>query len=119
MSEELTKKEALLRCIEMWEFLAKHPRMGKERAIRELWPNLKEPPDADCWACEYDNQGDGVCTDCPIYRWREEAKKSSLYEKSPCIREHSPYKKWFQAKKLKDKTKYALQIAELAKESLK
>lgn len=58
-----------------------------------------------CWLCDADSLFEDDCSYCPI-KWG-----TGLY--NSCDIEGSPYLKWYEAKKAKDRKKAALEVSKL------
>lgn len=98
---KLTKKEALEKTIEMWMWLAEHPKAS-------------DVPVHDRYCCEYGEQiyKDDIskCAICPI--WTNGMVIGCLWKNSPNF-------KWrYDAHSKSKRTKYALEIVALAKRRL-
>jgi hypothetical protein len=64
----MTKLESLVKCYEMWDWLAEHP-----EAYKTDYPKVCDPAysQCDCAACTYAYGLPGNCKDCPLkdYAW--------------------------------------------------
>lgn len=114
----MTKKESLEKCIEMWEWLAEHPKADK----MDYFDNnpVDDVPVYECYCCEYvftnfvpSPEGNDLdCTKCPIH-WGTEGDRA-------CTNLGSPYKEWATwGCLITEKSKHAKAVAELAKKALK
>ena len=108
---KLSKREALNKCLHMWDWLADHPEKDKQDFFIEK--NL-EFVDSDCYCCEYDIQFSGdACEYCPIDWDSDDGFCSHELDD-----EQSAYDKWFTAQCQTQKRSHALAIAKLAEEAL-
>ena len=117
---KLTKKDAILICMELWDWL------GDDRTAthKTAWPRWRRnggnvpEMQMNCPCCEYvwQTRGDFVCSDCPISKslWGG----ATAYGDTYCEYYKSPYKLWSDAKTDKTKNKYARQVAALARKAL-
>jgi len=70
---EVTKREALELCVELWTWLADNPDKDKYDKAEEL---LGYESQTGCPACEYAKQNtssadSSICQNCPIDSWRK------------------------------------------------
>ena len=122
MPKKITKREALTKCIELWTWLSKNSEKDKV-------DYYKENPNQDVY-----------CMNCPVceYMMEHKVKGKSHHCNSDCIinwgtkeggccRPDSPYVRWddswnwqkqYSVNELTLRTKYALEIVELAKQAL-
>ena len=84
---KLTKREALRKSIEMWDWLAK---TGNSKLDWFKFKRITDIPSSGCYLCEWAEQNNPAhcCDRCPLY---------------PCIDDSEPYKMWHYARTLKDK----------------
>ena len=102
----ISKKTALKRCMELWDWLAKNPLCTKQE-----WPGWNGYGEAAlwCWACEYGRKYALACASCILINlWPRE-----------CMHPSSPYVKWNDATDPLDRKKYALEIANYCRNLLK
>lgn len=103
-------KESLEICIKMWDWLADHPGSDKDDAVEALkLPWMMN----ECACCAY---ADGCYKGwpCPLFGlWSKNKDDLS------CNDEQSLYTKWRKAKTPATTTKYARQIADMARLRLK
>lgn len=106
--EELTARQALELCQELWEWVYANPKKDKED-----WPRWEELGYmlASCPLCEYARQKEG--RRCCLVYWR---KKPGL--RNHCTQEGSPYLRWVYAPTLRSKRYWAGRIVKLCKEAL-
>jgi hypothetical protein len=120
---KLTKKKALKICVELWDWLSKHPNSKKEDC-----PKMDKYSDMenDCSCCEFVLQnfaykhqaefcsGTEFCNHCPLKRlWG--SNDDGLFD---CEDTESPYNKW-KFSESKEKQEYAKIIANAARKELK
>lgn len=117
----MDKITALEICFDLWLWLACNPNVSYEEEAKEFWPYWKdmggdvERCENDCPCCEYVSgfgmnpfSGTGLfCEKCPI-DWTV----------SVCYRDGSPYAAWRDSEDTDDRSKYALEIASRALDSL-
>ena len=110
----LTKKEALKRCAEMWDDLAKTGSDDKEEVFKRLWPDFVQYDGEyglDCWACEYkERNGSGYCNAGCIM--------AEVWGGGFCLETGSAYDNWCGALKSGSRKKWAKVIADGARECL-
>jgi hypothetical protein len=105
-----TREDALLHCFDLWLWLALNPEKRKEN-----WPGWKfnggylEECSGDCPCCDYkvSIKNSSCTTHCPI-KWTD----------GHCLSSGSEYIEYIYAKTFKERTKWALKIAELALDAL-
>ena len=105
---KLTRREALVKTIEMWTWLAEHPEASKKDYFTEN--NIKDVPLHDCYCCEYGKKIHkdfaSICTICPIWICTNGRVVG-------CFGSSSPYFKWrYEAHSKSKRTKYALEIVQ-------
>ena len=107
-----TKEDALLHCFDLWLWLACNPDGDKLG-----WPGWElndgylEECDNQCPCCEFTDEDKG-CDDCPIDKWATDST-------TRCYRYHKgEFRLWEDAINSEEKTRYALDIATLALDSL-
>lgn len=121
----ITEKEALEMCRDLWEWLEENPSKSKMN-----WPKIQEKEILnDCPCCEFTatNEHEDNCPQCKICpllgKWTD--RDSFLLEQNkntnPCVREGSPYDKWQRSGSwgIIDRVKYARQIKQNAIDTLK
>lgn len=122
------KKEALEKCLKMWEYIAEHD-VGKFDAIEalDLWVSgvVNSYPLFGCWACEYtkNENREAVCSKCPIDEWRNETgDEINNFRCEQCDEEYeSPYALWTSTLPFGDSAdtkEHALEVIKLIKQSL-
>jgi len=95
--KEITKEEALRKCVAMWDWLADNPSSKKIDYYTEN--DIEERPRYECYACEYAFQKAGkseydycitrsVCAHCPV--WDQEDPNGCMM----CCNDGSPYQRW-------------------------
>lgn len=104
---ELTKRETLTICLDLWTWLAKHP--DKDKSDWPGWEKLRAFVN-DCPCCEYHTTGGNyrACGPGCLVSW----------EDGSCGSDSSSYQQWYFTWILSDKVKYALQIVQLVREAL-
>ncbi len=127
---KLRKKEALELCAALWEWLAENPTAKKHE-----WPqwagNGGTVPEMlnMCPCCEYASERvavpflldkEGVtCEHCPITKEAWDGGHVQGSKGFYCEYHKSPYHRWRRSKRPSARRKYALQVAQLAREALK
>ena len=122
----LTKKEALKKSLEMWEYLAqdiddnKGEANPKEKYFEHLGINEDETPENNCYLCEYclDKNGEINCYQCPI-NWAGEIKtpnKGYYCERYTT----SPFYQWVNAytNTPEEMPKYAQKVVDKIKQAM-
>jgi len=117
---EVTKREALELCVELWTWLADNPDKDKYDKAEEL---LGYESQTGCPACEYAKQNtssadSSICQNCPIDSWR----KGPTCTSSEYVQWLIARGKWLDKGEQYHKDKVsdsARKIAELAASSLK
>ena len=89
----MDKREALMKCKDHWEWIAKNSDRGTPEHIknRYFWEHgIEERPDSGCYCCEYNNQmgASENCLHCPLagYAWRKRFLG--------CIHPKTVYRRW-------------------------
>ncbi len=109
--KKLTKKQALINCIDMWEWMAEHPNKNKSDYFRAKDLTAR----SDCWLCEYfatHKHKLQSCNNKCLVKWSG----------GNCSSPDSEYMKWrsyrYSVYDCAMTTKYAMAIVKLAQTAL-
>ena len=124
MNATLTKRQSLLLCIELWDWLAENPTKHKSD-----WPGWTEHTDAEaynhCFACQYAeeqaviNLKDDICSLCPLMDYWDDGFDAicpSAYK--TCMGKNSLYLRWSGLRGLTESASAAKRIADAARKAL-
>lgn len=122
-TKELTKREALRICGELWDWLAK---TGAE--CKDDWPGWDKYGEMEnnCPCCTYSNQSYVFpdyffsCKNCPIKWISNKYKNSSNYDDfyPDCQQDPSPFHKWEEADNKEERKAAARKVKALAVKAL-
>ena len=103
---ELTKRQALEICRDLWDWLAENPTKHKWD-----WPRWSdyEHMKSYCPCCEYVRQQDSICEQCSLIN----------YWPDGCLAINSPYRRWESARSDSRRSMFAKRIANYARKALK
>lgn len=104
---QLTKEQAIQEHRKMWNWIADQYEQGSENHVSELKDTYLKLNDfygiaMNCFCCEYDNQNEGSCIDCPL-----------TWSNGLCFNDGSEYDRITSILNFKERAIIAKQIANL------
>jgi len=111
---QMTKLEALQKCLAHWQYMAKTGGSSKSDYFQAHNVPVEERPVCSCYCCAFDIQANvigkpsGICATCPLngYAWED----PSSFTEVLCHRSGSVYSLWMDSDSDEERKKHAAML---------